>query len=95
MQIEKESLPEFQSGTASVTTAAAQIQSASLPLRKGVYLQVPSGGGDISVGINGVCAATGFVVPAGTISPMLYVDDLNKLWVKSSSGVVAVTWMAF
>lgn len=95
MPIEKESLPEFKSGSVAVTGTPAQIQSASLPLRKGVYLQVAADGGDIMLGVNGAVAATGFVVKAGTTSPLLYVDDLNKLWAVSSVGSVAVTWMAF
>ena len=95
MQIEKESLPEFKSGTVAVTTTPVQLQAASLPLRKGVYLQVPSGGGDVSIGINSAMASTGFLVKAGTVSPMLYIDDLNKLWLVSSSESVSITWMAF
>lgn len=94
MQIERESLPEFKSGAFSVTATPAQIQAASLPLRKGVYLQVALGGGDVMIGTTAANAANGFVVKAGTVSPMLYIDDLNKLWVVSGT-TAALTWIVF
>jgi len=96
MQIEKESLSEFYSGTVTVSGTPVQIQAASLPLRKGVYLRVNElPAGLVSIGVNAAKAATGFTVKYGETSPLLYVDDLNKLWLRSSVPSTIVTWIAF
>jgi len=96
MQIEKESLPEFASGTVVVGNSPVQIQAASLSLRKGVYLRIGSPSAAlVSIGVNAVKAGAGFIVKSGETSPMLYVDDLNKLWLVSTEINTGVTWIAF
>lgn len=96
MQIEKESLSEFYSGTVTVGTSPVQIQAASLPLRKGVHLRVSATpAGLVSIGVNAAKAGAGFIVKNGETSPLLYVDDLNKLWLVSTLADTIVTWIAF
>lgn len=96
MQIERESLSEFASGTVTVGATPVQIQAASLLLRKGVYLRVSATpAGLVSIGVNAVKAGAGFIVKYGETSPMLYIDDLNKFWLVSTLADTVVTWIAF
>lgn len=98
MQIEKESLPDFWTGTITVGTGTAvQLSSAKHEIRKGVYLRVGAVPADalLSVGKTALDAANGFIIPFGETSPMLYVDDLSKLWLISTKDNTPVTWIAF
>lgn len=97
MQIEKESLPDFWSGTITVGLTAVQLSSVKHEIRKGVYLRVGAAPADslVSVGKTPTDAAIGFIVPAGGTSPMLFVEDLNKVWLVSTKLATPVTWIAF
>ena len=95
MQIDRESLPEFWTGRVSVGTTPVQIQAASLPLRKGLYLKVDETIAAAIVSLGKTTSATGFAIKAGQMSPMLFIDDLNKLWLVSTDAATVVTWIAF
>lgn len=96
MQIEKESLSDFWTGTITVGTSAMKLSSVKREIRKGVYLRVGATPTDalLSIGKTVTDAATGFIVPAGETSPLLYVDDLSKLWLVSTKAGTLVTWFA-
>jgi hypothetical protein len=91
MQIDKESLSEF--GTNNVTVGTTPMQMQSLPLRKGVYLTV--GGTTATVTLGKTTTCNGFEIKAGETSPMLFIDDLSKLFLVSTEEGTTVTWIGF
>lgn len=97
MQIEKESLPDFWTGTIVVGTSPVQFSAVEHKVRKGVYLRVGTTVADalISIGKTATEAATGFSVAIGVTSPLLYIDDLSKLWIVSNKASTPVSWIAF
>jgi len=97
MQIEKESLPDFWTGTITVGLTAVRLSSVKHEIRKGVYLRVGTlpAGALVSIGKTETDADTGFIVPAGETSPMIYGDDLSKVWLISTEADTPVTWIAF
>jgi hypothetical protein len=95
MQIDRESLPDFWTGRVTVGTTPVQIQAASLPLRKGLYLKIDETIAAAIVSLGKTASVLGFAIKAGQASPMLFVDDLNKLWLVSTDAGTIVTWIAF
>jgi hypothetical protein len=95
--IEKESLPDFTSGTISVDKTPVQMSSVVHTLKKGVYIHVGASPAAalVSIGQTAAEAAAGFVTPAGATSPMLYIDDLSKFWIVSTENGTTVSWIAF
>jgi len=95
--IEKESLPDFATGTITVGTTPARMSSVSHSLKKGVYIRVGAAPEDalVSIGQTELDAGDGFIIPAGQTSPMLYIDDLRKLWLVSTEAGTPITWIAF
>jgi hypothetical protein len=97
MQIDKESLPDFWTGAITVGKTPVQLSSASQPIRKGIHIRVGTlpAGALLSIGCTNAVGTIGFIVPAGETSPLLYVDDLSKLWLVSSEDNTPITWIAF
>jgi len=95
--IEKESLPDFTSGTLTIGATPVKMSGVSHPLKKGVYIRVGAEpeGALVSIGQTSLNAADGFIIPAGQTSPMLYIDDLQKFWLVSTEADTPVTWIAF
>jgi len=97
MQIDKESLPDFWTGVGTVSKTPAKLSDASQPIRKGIYIRVGTlpAGALLSIGSTQAVGTIGFVVPAGETSPLLYIDDVSKLWVVSTEDNTPFTWIAF
>lgn len=97
MQIEKESLPDFWTGAAVISTTPVQLSSVIHIVRKGVYIRVGVLPTEalVSVGKTTNVANDGFIISAGQTSPMLYIDDLSKVWLHSTEAATPITWIAF
>jgi len=91
--ITKSSVIDFFTGSGIATATAAPIvapESAPQTVYKGVRLRAVDA---IYVGPRGVTAATGYELPAGS-ELFLPVNDLSKVYVVSSSGGGAYSWIA-
>lgn len=97
VQIDREALSDFWTGTITVGRTAAKLSVVKHEIRKGIYLQVGKKpkGAVVSVGKTKTDAAIGFVISAGETSPLFYIDDLSKLWIISTKANTPITWIAF
>ena len=81
MIVDQVAVPDFWTDASTCTTTPQQLKTDSFPLRKGVVLRANSGNTTaICVG-NSDAENTGYILAAGERTPLLQVDNLNKLFV--------------
>ena len=94
MIVDQVAVGDFWTDASTCTTTPKQLKTDSFPLRKGVVLRADkSNTKSINVG-NSDAKNTGFVLDAGEQSPLLQVDNLNKLYVVASDGTQSYSWIA-
>jgi hypothetical protein len=92
MDITREAVAEFQTGSGTVGTTAARIHSGK-GLVKGVVVRA----GTKPIAIQSTPGATsnaGFQLGAGEQSPWIHIDDLSKVWVIGSEAGCDYSWLA-
>lgn len=92
MDIYKEATAEFHVSCSTVGLTAIPIH-AGMGLIKGVVIR--AGAKAIAFGSHpGVTYATGFVLLPNEQSPLIRIDDLNKVWVVGSEAGCPFSWFA-
>jgi len=94
MIVDQVAVPDFWTDASTCTTTPKQLKADSFPLRKGVVLRANSGNtAAICVG-NSDAKNTGYILAAGERTPLLQVDNLNKLFVVATDGEQGYSWFA-
>ena len=94
MIVDQVAVTDFWTDAGTCTTTPQQLKTDSFPLRKGIVLRANSGNSQaICVG-NSDAKNTGYSLGAGERSPLLQVDNINKLWVAATDGQQGYSWFA-
>ena len=94
MIVDQVDVPEFWTDAGTCGTTPKQLKTDSFPLRKGVVLRANSGNAKaICVG-NSDAKNTGYILGPGERTPLLQVDNINKLYVVASDGTQGYSWFA-
>lgn len=95
MDIIKEAVSEFYSGSGTVDATAAQLHTGRT-IVKWVIIKAAAdlGAKTISIGPAEGQAAGGFVLTAGQESPPICIDNLNKVWLIGSDAGCGYSWIA-
>lgn len=96
MEIGRETNPDgFRAGHGTVGTSAAQLSTIQFPVLKNVVVRAAAGNsGTISVNSASATATNGFVLAAGEQTPLIYVDDVSKIWLIGSGSGQDYSWIA-
>lgn len=93
VQIGKESLAEFATGSGTIGTAADKLPGREV--RKHVVVRANGGNGNVvMVGHSADAVANGFILSAGQMTPPIYIDDLSKIWVLGGAASQGYSWIA-
>ncbi len=85
---------DFWTDAGTCNTTAKQLKDKSFPLKWGVVVRATTANTKpICIG-NSDAKNTGFLLAAGEQSPLIPIDNLNKLWVVSTEGDQGYSWIA-
>ena len=95
MDITKEAVSEFHTGSGTVGTSAAQLHT-GMAITKYVVVKAAGdlGSKTIHVGPTLAQASSGFVLRAGEQTPPIHVNDLGKVWLVGSDADCDYSWVA-
>jgi hypothetical protein len=94
MIVDQVAVTDFWTDAGTCTTTPQQLKTDSFPLRKGIVLRANSGNSQaICVG-NSDAKNTGYILAPGERTPLLQVDNLNKLFVVASADSQGYSWFA-
>lgn len=93
IDIGKEALAEFATGSGTIGTSPDHLPDH--PIRKHVVVRANGANGNvIMVGHSHDAVANGFILSAGQMTPPIYIDDLNKVWVQGGAASQGFSWIA-
>ena len=85
---------DFWTDAGTCTTTPKRLKDESFPLKHYVVVRANNGNGKaICVG-NSDCKNTGFILAAGEQTPLIPINDINKVWVVSTEDEQGYSWIA-
>lgn len=94
VNIGRESGPDFSAGSGVVDTTPQPLGPPT-PVRKRVVVRAArSNNGNIRLGSTAESASDGYLMENGRVSPPIYVDDVNKIFVVAEAPGQVYSWIA-
>lgn len=96
VEVARESQPSFRTGSGAVGTDVIRLGGeVGWEVKKYVVLRANGANGSvIMIGHSEAGVGDGFILSAGQITPPIYVDNLNKVYLKGGAADQGFSWIA-